>query len=77
MGQVLSEDWAEKTRWPAKQEAVKFAKIKQNNNDKERITLWLHDMTEQNLGVLLFYPTPELTKHSHKVDSATKVTTGT
>ena len=50
MGQVLSEDWAEKTRWPRKQEAVKFAKIKQNNNDndKERITLWLHDMTEQN-----------------------------
>ena len=26
MGQVLSEDWAKKTRWPTKQEAVKFTK---------------------------------------------------
>ena len=43
---------------PRKQEAIKLEKTKQhdndNDNDKERITLLLHDMTEQNWGILLF-----------------------
>ena len=32
MGQVLSEDWVEKTRWARKQEAVKF----EENKTKQR-----------------------------------------
>ena len=32
---------------------------------KERVTIWLHDMTEQNWGILLFYPTPEKETGAH------------
>ena len=34
MGQVLSEDWAEKTRWPAKQELSR--KIRKNKTKRQR-----------------------------------------